>query len=166
MLRATAVGGLAATLVIAAASFAIAESQTVKGTGAIEKMVAENGQRKVTAEVSKLPKPCDGTRWTRSLQVRIDWKGPDFYRAEGSCIGEAWYRSLAYYEDADDSEPRIVDCADFALTRNADTQTFRVVAPRKCLRKANDKVRLYAEAVTTTTAAVSVAGPTRLLSRG
>ncbi|MBA3718872.1 MAG: hypothetical protein H0W95_01045 [Nocardioidaceae bacterium] len=152
-----------ASLVLLSAGVAAAESQTVEGTGDIDRMVASNGQNAVTAKVFGMAPPCD----THYLWVTVNWRGADLYRAEAGCYpGGIWAKGLYYHDSADDQNPDQVNCDGFVFRWDGERQLFKVVIPRSCLDNAPNRIRVAAEGHVYSSTTGSEAGPTRLLARG
>ncbi len=163
MRRTAAVVGVVATMVLATAGVAVAESQTVPGTVDIDQMVANNAQTEVRVRVDGMAAPCD----THFLHVAVNWRGPDLYRAEAGCYpGGVWAKSLVYHETADLQNGTIVNCPGLVFRWNGINEFFKVVVPRSCLDQAPNRVRVSAEGHVYTSTQSSEAGPTGFLARG
>ena len=162
MRRAVAVTGAASTLVLLTAGVAIAESQTVQGSGDIDQMTAVNARSAVNVKVQGMAPPCD----THFLHVTVNWRGPAKYVAEAGCFGAAWEKGLFYLDSDDDQNPTEVNCSDFVFRWNGTGDFFKVEFPRDCLAEAPNRIRVGAEGHVYSSTTGSEAGPTRLLSRG
>ena len=143
---------------------AIAESQTVDGTGDITKMVADNGTSFVTTKVFGLKRPCGGAQYLHVHVTKGD--GTPLYKAEGGCYSAEWHTSLWYTPTGDPEDYVAVDCTGFSFTRNRTTGAYKVVMPRSCLGSAPNRVRVDAEGQNYGTLTGGLAGPTKVLSRG
>jgi hypothetical protein len=143
---------------------AIAQSQTVTGTGDITKMVASNGTSSVTVKVFGLKKPCGGAQY---LHVHVTTgDGTLLYEAEGGCYSAEWHTGLYYTPTGAPEDLEAVDCAEFSFSRNRTTGAFNVVMPRSCLVNAPNRVRVDADGQNYGTLTGGLAGPTKVLSRG
>ena len=143
---------------------AIAESQTVTGTGDITKMVASNGTSSVTTKVFGLKRPCGGAWFLHVFVTAAD--GTPLYKAEGGCYSAEWHTSLWYTPTGAPEDYVAVDCAGFSFTRNRTTGAYKVVMPRSCLGNAPNRVRVEADGANYGTLTGGHAGPTKVLSRG
>jgi hypothetical protein len=143
---------------------AIAESQTVNGTGDITKMVASNGTSSVTTKVFGLKRPCGGAQYLHVHITKGD--GTLLYEAEGTCISAEWYTSLWYTPTGMIEDAEAVDCPAFTFTRNRTTGAYKVVMPRSCLANAPNRIKVDADGHNYGTLTGGLAGPTKLLSRG
>jgi hypothetical protein len=142
---------------------AFAEQQTVNGTGDITKMAVNNGQTALTTKVFGLGKPCGGAQY---VHVHVLWGTQPEYEVDGDCIQGAWYKGLFYRSDRDGSDSKEVNCPDFKLTYNSTGHFYKVFIPRSCMGKANNRVKVRADAVEYGSTTGGEAGPTKLLGRG
>jgi hypothetical protein len=143
---------------------AIAESQTVNGTGDITKIVASNGTSSVTTKVFGLKRPCGGAQ---HLQVSVTTAdGTLVYEADGGCYSAEWQTSLWYTSTGVREDEVPVDCPEFSLTRNRTTGAYKVVMPRTCLVNAPNRIRVDVDGQNYGTLTGGHAGPTKVLSRG
>ena len=154
---------LAATVTLALfAASAAAQSQTVRGTGNITKLVADNGRSAVTVKLFGLAKACEA----KQLDASIFW-GKQDYKVEGVCIQGKWFAGLYYNSDrSSGSGGKKVNCRGFSLKYTAASKSWKAVVPRSCMSKAPSRVRVQAEGVDFTSAMPGEAGPTKLLRRG
>jgi hypothetical protein len=143
---------------------AVAETQTVNGTGDITKMVADNGTSSVTTKVFGLKRPCGGAQYLHVHITKGD--GTLLYKAEGGCYSAEWLTSLWYTPTGAEEDYEAVDCPGFSFTRNRTTGAYKVVMPRTCLVNAPNRVRVDADGQNYGTLTGGQAGPTKVLSRG
>ena len=154
---------VAALLLLAVVPFAIAESQTVQGTGDIKKMSVNNGEKAVVVKLKGMDKPCEA----HYFKVLIFWGKKKAYQADAGCYGADWISSLYYYPNRNNtSNGDPVECEKFKVAYDKDKGLYRVVVPRKCLDLAPDKIRVRAEGTNYSSAMPGEAGPTKALARG
>ena len=119
------------------ATSAGAASQTVAGTGDIEKLVVD---------------------WGTKAGYEID---------NGCYSGGTWAASLVYLADRAAPEGgTIVECPKLRFTWDAAAKAHRAKVPRSCIPKAGNKLRVRAEGVNFTSVTGGEAGPTKRLRRG
>jgi hypothetical protein len=143
--------------------YAIAESQSVQGTGAIKRMSVDNAQKAVTVKLKGLEKPCAA----HYFRVLLFWGKKKAYQADGGCYQGKWITSLYYYSNRDSGtggDP--VGCERFKLAYDKDKSQYRVFVPRKCLDLAPDKIKVRAEGDNYSSPMPGEAGPTKALARG
>ena len=153
----------AATAALPAAS-AVAASQTVQGTGDIDKMVANNAQRALKVALFGLGAPCDA----KYMKITVDWGTKAGYAIDNGCYpGNAWEHSLVYLTDRTDSQTgKLVDCPKLRFRWDEDAGAHRAKVPRSCMPKAGNKLRVRAEGLNFTSVMGGEAGPTKRLRRG
>jgi hypothetical protein len=154
----------AGALALGPAAAALAESDTVQGSGDIKKLVASNRTHAVVAKVYGLAGPCEA----RDLEVFIASKQAGRYMAQAACnAGTTWAADLYYNRTGDvEQHPHPVSCDGFRMKHNDTGNFWRVVFPRTCITHAPDRVRLSAYGTNYGSATGGTAGPTRLLDRG
>ena len=143
--------------------YAIAESQSVQGTGVLKKMSVNNGDRKVTVKLKGFDAPCEA----HYFRVLLFWGKKKAYQADGGCYQGKWITSLYYYSNRDSGtggDP--VGCERFKLAYDKDKSQYRVFVPRKCLDLAPDKIKVRAEGDNYSSPMPGEAGPTKALARG
>lgn len=154
--------GAVASLVLATAGPADAESVTVPGEppGDITSMFVNNAQRKLTVKIYGLSAPCEA----KQLHASVTWRGSGGeYRASGACVvGTTWSTELVYFPAEGGDE--VVDCPTFSLTYQGGAYTISI--PRSCLVEAPGRMRVLGEGVDYGSAIPGLAGPTKLLARG
>lgn len=146
-------------LVVSLAQPAAAEAVTVAGApgGYITKMTANNGRAALTTKIYGLGKKCDA----RILRLDIRYGTGQKYHVEAGCnTAKKWFQYLFYKQ----SQPK---CADFSMTYQTAGRYWRIFIPRSCLKRAPDRIRVYAEGWNFSgNLFPGIAGPTRLLKRG
>jgi hypothetical protein len=154
---------VAALLPLALVPFAMAESDTVQGTGVIKKMSVDNAQKAVTVKLKGLAGPCDA----HYFRVLIFWGKKKTYQADAGCYQGKWIPSLYYYPNRNNtSNGDPVGCEKFKVAYNKDKGLWRVFVPRKCLDLAPDKIKVRAEGDNYASPMPGEAGPTKALARG
>jgi hypothetical protein len=156
---------LTSAVVLLPVASAGAASQTVQGTGDIDKLVVNNAQTKLKASLFGIGAPCDEAK---SIKLTIDWGTKAGYAIESGCYpGATWASSLVYMADRDAGQGgKILECAKFRFTWDADARAHRAKVPRSCIPKAGNKLRVRAEGVNYTSVTGGEAGPTKRLRRG
>jgi hypothetical protein len=155
---------VAALLPLALVPFAMAESDTVQGTGVLKKMSVNNGERKVTVKLKGFDPPCEA----HYFKVLIMWGKKKAYQADAGCYpGGQWIESLYYYPNRNNtSNGDPVGCEKFKVVYDKDLGGYRVVVPRKCIGLAADKIKVRAEGDNYASPVPGEAGPTKALARG
>ena len=91
-----------AAAVLPAAS-AGAASQTVQGTGDIDKLVVNNAKSALKASLFGLGAPCDA----KYMKLTVDWGTKAGYEIDNGCYpGATWSDSLVYLADRSDARGR------------------------------------------------------------
>jgi hypothetical protein len=152
-----------AAAVLPAAS-AGAASQTVQGTGDIDKLVVNNAKSALKASLFGLGAPCDA----KYMKLTLDWGTKAGYAIDNGCYpGGTWADSLVYLADRSDPEGgKLVDCPKLRFTWDEDAEAHRAKVPRGCIPKAGNKLRVRAEGLNFTSVTGGEAGPTKRLRRG
>ena len=142
-----------------------AASQTVQGTGDIDKLVVSNAQTKLKASLFGLGAPCDEAKY---MKLVVDWGTKAGYEIDNGCYsGGTWAASLVYLADRAAPEGgTIVECPKLRFTWDAAAKAHRAKVPRSCIPKAGNKLRVRAEGVNFTSVTGGEAGPTKRLRRG
>ena len=164
--RTVSVSLLALVLALGLAVPAVAESETVKGTGDVKKLFANNAKKAVVAKVFGIGQPCEVAK---QLYIEIRWGKKQAYQVQSGCYGgTTWGKGLYFLSDrSDPNTAKKVKCADFKLTFNSDKVFHKAFVPRKCMGKAPNRVKLKTEGVNYAGSATGgQAGPTSLLDRG
>ena len=143
---------------------ALAASQTVQGTGDIEKMAANNAQRALKVSLFGLAAPCDA----KYMKITVEWGTKAGYAIDNGCYpGGTWAHSLVYLADRSDAEGgKLVECAKLRFAWDEDAGAHRAKVPRSCIPKAGNKLRVRAEGLNFTSVTGGEAGPTKRLRRG
>jgi hypothetical protein len=139
----------AAMLALMPAGAAWAESVTVQGTSdlpegeatTLEKMVVNNRDGSVLLKIFGSGGKSE-VRWV-SAYVKDD--DGTKYHAMGGWYGEDWAVSLGRGDG-------LVECDGFVFSWNGDEGYWKVVVPRDCLRRLDDRIKAKAEIVTPTSA--------------
>ncbi len=152
-----------AAAVLPAAS-AVAASQTVQGTGDIDKMVANNAQSALKVALFGLAAPCDA----KYMKITVDWGTKAGYAIDNGCYsGGTWAHSLVYLADRSAGEGgKIIECPKLRFGWDEDAEAHRAKVPRSCMPKAGNKLRVRAEGLNFTSVTGGEAGPTKRLRRG
>jgi hypothetical protein len=150
----------ALALLVGLAGPASADSTTVVGTGAIQKLSVNNGSKAVVAKVYGPNIECGVSRWVK-IHMR-DSDGTN-YEAMGGCypgdpasVG-GWHKSLSLGS-------KLVSCG-FALKYNSTGGFWGFKVPRSCLGKLANRIKVT-NVELVAGALPGGAGPTRWLSRG
>ena len=156
---------LSLLLILSLAGPAGAEGTTVKGEGDLTRMRAVNATKAVKVKLFGLDEPCGGAQY---FNVQVRWGRKAAYEVAAGCYGGTdWGSGLFYLPDRSDPQTvREVACDSLKVTYNADKGFHRIVIPRSCMKKANDRVRVWAEGHNYGTVTGGSAGPTKLLDRG
>lgn len=150
-------------MLLALVPYAIAESQSVQGTGDIKKMSVNNGEKAVVVKLKGMDKPCEA----HYFKVVIFWGKKKAYQADAGCYGVKWIPSLYYQANRNSGQgDDEVKCEKFKVAYDKDTGLYRIFVPRKCLDLAPDKIKVRAEGTNYSSAMPGEAGPTRALARG
>lgn len=147
------------------AASAAAESTTVRGSGDLKKMVADNGSSAVVVKLYGFRKPCEA----KHFNIDVLWGTKPAYQVQAACYGgRDWGSGLYYTPDRRQGmATKPVKCRGFRLRYNADGKFWRALIPRSCMSKAPNRIRVKSEGINYTGSAMpAVAGPTRLLRRG
>ena len=142
---------------------AFAESQTVRGTGDLKKMVANNGRSAVNVQLFGFKKPCEA----RQFNIHLEWS-TKAYEVQAGCIGgQKWMSGLFYNPNrADGLGQQKVRCRGFSLKYSATTKSWRAIVPRSCISKAPGRIRVRAEGINYTGSAMPAEARTKFLRRG
>ncbi|MBA3407975.1 MAG: hypothetical protein H0U06_07940, partial [Solirubrobacterales bacterium] len=94
--------------VLALAGSASAASQTVRGTGDIEKLVVNNATSAVKVNLFGFAPPCDA----HYMRVTLEWGTKAGYEIDNGCYpGGTWAKSLVYLPDRSKPEGgKLLDC--------------------------------------------------------
>jgi hypothetical protein len=146
------------------APFAVAKSTTVEGTGDIERMSVNNGDRAVTVKLRGFAAPCEA----HYFKIVVFWGKKRAYQADAGCYpGGTWATSLYYLPNRDKGESGVpVGCKRFKIAYKEDRGIYRAFMPRKCLGKAPDRIRVRASGDNYGSTTGGSAGPTKALARG
>ena len=100
-----------------------AASQTVEGTGDIEKLVVNNAKTKLKASLFGLGAPCDA----KYMKLVVDWGTKAGYEIDNGCYpGGTWAASLVYLADRAVPEGgKIVECPKLRFTWDAAAKAHR-----------------------------------------
>ena len=155
---------LTSAVAVLPAASAGAASQTVQGTGDIDKLVVNNARSALKASLFGLGAPCDA----KYMKLTVDWGTKAGYEIDNGCYpGATWSDSLVYLADRSAPEGgKIVDCPKLRFTWDEDAGAHRAKVPRSCIPKAGNKLRVRAEGVNFTSVTGGEAGPTKRLRRG
>ena len=155
---------LTSAVAVLPAASAGAASQTVQGTGDIDKLVVNNARSALKASLFGLGAPCDA----KYMKLTVDWGTKAGYEIDNGCYpGATWSDSLVYLADRSAPEGgKIVDCPKLRFTWDEDAEAHRAKVPRSCIPKAGNKLRVRAEGVNFTSVTGGEAGPTKRLRRG
>jgi hypothetical protein len=155
---------VAAAMLLALVPFAIADSQTVQGTGAIKKMSVNNGDNKVVVKLKGMDPPCEA-HYFRAI---IFWGKKKAYQADAGCYQGEWIPSLYYQPNRNSGGQgdEAVKCGKFKVAYDKDKGTYKIVVPRKCMDEAPDKIKVRAEGDNYASPVPGEAGPTKALARG
>ena len=143
---------------------ASAASQTVQGSGDIDKMVANNAATAVKVSLFGFKPPCEA----HYMKVVLDWGTKAGYQIENGCYpGGTWAKSLSYVPDRSKPETaKIVDCPKLRFSYSETNKSHRAHVPRSCIPKAANRVRVRSSGNNYGSMTGGEAGPTRLLRRG
>ena len=162
-MRTARFAALALLTALVVVPYALAESQTVQGTGAIKKLTANNGDNKVVAKLKGMDAPCEA----HYFKVVIFWGKKKAYQADAGCYGTEWIPSLYYQANRNSGQGgKEVKCDKFKVAYDKDLGGYKVVVPRKCMDEAPDKIKVRAEGDNYGSPMPGEAGPTKALARG
>ncbi len=147
-------------LVVPAAS---ADSVTVRGTGDIDKLSVNNGDKALTAKLYGFAAPCDA----HYFKIVVFWGSKPAYQASGGCYpGGQWITSLEYFPNRNGQDSQPVKCAKFKLAYNTKGKHYRLSLPRGCMSKAPDRVKVRSDGDNYGSTTGGEVGPTKGLGRG
>ena len=149
---------------LAFAGAASAASQTVQGTGDIDKMVVKNARTALKVNLFGFDPPCEA----KYMKVTITWGTKAAYEIDNGCYpGGSWQKSLVYVADRANPEGgEILDCPGFRFGYSESTGAYRARVPRSCMPKARNRLKVRSYGNNFTSAMPGEAGPTRSLRRG
>ena len=164
MRKLSCVAVLTSAVAVLPAASAGAASQTVQGTGDIDKLAVTNAQHALKASLFGLGAPCEA----KYMKLTVDWGTKGGYEIDNGCYsGGTWTDSLVYLADRSAPEGgKLVDCPKLRFAWDEDAAAHRAKVPRSCIPKAGNKLRVRAEGVNFTSVTGGEAGPTKRLRRG
>jgi hypothetical protein len=150
--------------VLSFAAWASAASQTVQGTGDIEKLVVNNAQKALKVNLYGFDPPCEA----KYMKILITWGKKAAYAVDNGCYpGSTWAKSLVYMSNKAKPEGgKLVDCKKLRFRYVKSDGSHRAVVPRSCMPKARDKVKVSAYGNNFSSTTGGEAGPTKSLRRG
>ena len=150
--------------VLSLAGSASAASQTVQGSGDIEKMVVNNAKTALKVDLFGFQPPCEA----HYMKVVLDWGTKAGYEISNGCYpGATWAKSLSYLSDRSKPEGgKIVTCPKLRFSYSAADKSYRAHVPRTCIPKAGNRVRVSSSGDNYGSVTGGEAGPTRSLRRG
>ena len=150
--------------VLSLAGSASAASQTVQGSGDIEKMVVNNAKTALKANLFGFGPPCDA----HYMKVVLDWGTKAGYEISNGCYpGATWASALAYQPDRSKPEDaKIVSCPKLRFSYSEADKSYRAHVPRSCIPKAGNRVKVSGSGNNYGSMTGGEAGPTRSLRRG
>ena len=150
--------------VLSLAGAASAASQTVQGSGDIEKMVVNNAKKAFTVNLFGFEPPCEA----QYMKVIVQWGKKAAYQIENGCYpGATWAKTLTYLPDRSNPESaKIIECPKLRFTYAAASKSHRARVPRSCMPKAADRVKVRSSGNNYGSMTGGEAGPTRSLKRG
>ncbi len=150
--------------VLALAGSASAASQTVRGTGDIEKMVVNNATSAVKVNLFGFAPPCDA----HYMRVTLEWGTKAGYEIDNGCYpGGTWAKSLVYLPDRSKPEGgKLLDCPKLRFSHSSTDGSHRAYVPRSCIPKAANRVKVRSSGDNYGSTTGGEAGPTRSLRRG
>jgi hypothetical protein len=142
-------------LVLTLGGSASADSVTVQGTGDIEKMTANNGDKAVVVKLYG-PGGKDEVRW-----VNASLKGTDGvkYTAQAGWYGADWEKSLS-------RGSTLVSCGKLAITYNSTGGFWKLFVPRGCLDKLTNRIKVKGELVSVASATPGETSWTSWIKKG
>ena len=155
---------LTATSALVLAGSASAASQTVQGSGDIDKMTVNNAGSALKVNLFGFGPPCEA----HYMKVVVDWGTKAGYQLENGCYpGATWAKTLAYLPDRSKPESaKIVSCPTFRFSFSATAGSHRAVVPRSCIPKAGNRLKVRASGDNYGSVTGGEVGPTRSLKRG
>jgi hypothetical protein len=157
---------LALTLVsvLSFAGSASAASQTVQGTGDIDKMVVRNATSALKVKLYGFKPPCEA----HYMKATLDWGTKAGYEIINGCYpGATWAKSLVYLPDRSKPEGgKLLRCPKFRFSHSAADGSYRAYVPRSCIPKAGNRVKVRSSGDNYGSMTGGTAGPTRSLRRG
>jgi hypothetical protein len=157
---------LALTLVsgLSLAGSASAASQTVKGTGDIEKMAVNNAQKELKVNLYGFDPPCEA----KYMKIIVTWGKKAAYEIDNGCYpGGEWMKSLVYVPNKNKPDGhKLLKCSKLKFKYVKSDGSYRAVVPRSCMPKAADKVKVSSWGNNFSSTTGGEAGPTRSLRRG
>jgi hypothetical protein len=150
--------------VLSLAGSASAASQTVRGTGDIEKMVVTNAATAFEVKLYGFKPPCEA----HYMKVVLDWGTKAGYSISNGCYpGAKWATGLSYEPVLAQGAPgKLIKCAKLRFGYSKADKSYRLSVPRSCIPKASDRVRARSTGDNYGSLTGGEAGPTRLLRRG
>jgi hypothetical protein len=151
-------------LVLSLAGSASAASQTVQGSGDIDKMVVDNAKSALKVNLFGFGPPCDA----HYMSVILDWGTKAGYQVSNGCYpGATWEKSLSYLPDRSKPEgAKIVTCSKLRFGYSEADKSHRAYVPRSCIPKAGNRVKVRSSGDNYGSMTGGEAGPTRSLRRG
>jgi len=155
---------LTATSALVLAGSASAASQTVQGSGDIDKMTVNNAETALKVNLFGFGPPCDA----HYMRVIVDWGTKAGYQIDNGCYpGATWAKTLSYLPDrAKPESGKIVACPKLRFSYSEATGSHRAVVPRSCMPKAGNRLKVRASGDNYGSVTGGEAGPTRSLRRG
>ena len=150
--------------VLSLAGSASAASQTVQGSGDIEKMVVNNATIALKVNLFGFGPPCDA----HYMKVVLDWGTKAGYEISNGCYpGATWAKTLSYLPDRSKPEgAKIVTCPKLRFSYSEADKSHRAFVPRTCIPKAGNRVKVSSSGDNYGSVTGGEAGPTRSLRRG
>jgi len=151
--------------VLSVAGSATASSQTVRGSGDIDKMVVNNAQTVLKVSLYGFGAPCDDAHY---MKVVVHWGTKAGYQIENGCYpGATWAKTLTYLPNrAKPESAKIVKCPKFRFRYSQADKSHRASVPRTCLPKAGNRLRVSSSGDNYGSTTGGEAGPTRSLRQG
>ena len=151
-------------LALSLAGSASAASQTVQGSGDIDKMVVDNAKNALKVDLFGFGVPCDA----HYMSVVVEWGTKAGYQISNGCYpGATWAKSLSYMPDRSKPEGgRIVTCPKLRFGYSEADKSYRAHVPRSCIPKAGNRVKVSSSGDNYGSVTGGEAGPTRSLRRG
>ena len=155
---------LTVTSALVLAGSASAASQTVQGSGDIDKMTVTNAQTALKVNLFGFGPPCDA----HYMKVVVDWGTKAGYEIDNGCYsGATWAKTLSYLPDRSKPEGgKIVTCTKLEFSYSEAAGAYRAVVPRSCMPKAGNRVKVRASGDNYGSVTGGEVGPTRSLRRG
>lgn len=151
-------------LVLCLVGSASAASQTVRGSGDIDKMVVKNTRTALKVNLFGFGPPCDA----HYMAVVVDWGTRAAYEITNGCYpGATWQKSLSYVPDRSKPEGgKLVTCPRLRFGYSRADRSYRAHVPRTCIPKAGNRLRVRSSGDNYGSVTGGEAGPTRSLRRG